>query len=59
MEESIGSGAESGIKGSINLEMRGLDIKNLEPGIFGLGRSDPFFEIAKKNVDDTTGVARW
>jgi hypothetical protein len=31
-----------------NLQIRGLDIKNSEPGIFGLGRPDPFFEIARK-----------
>ena len=32
---------------------------SVEPGLLGLGRSDPFFEIAKKNVDHATGVVRW
>ena len=28
-------------------------------GIFGLGRSDPFFEISKKNSDHASGQTRW
>jgi Ca2+-dependent lipid-binding protein len=43
----------------VNLQIRGLDIRNVEPGLLGLGRSDPFFEIAKKNADPTTGIVRW
>jgi len=35
--------------GKLNLCLRGLDMKNVEPGIFGLGRSDPFYEISKKD----------
>ena len=46
-------------QGYINLHFRGLDIKNVEPGLFGLGRSDPFFEISKKNSDHASGVVRW
>jgi Ca2+-dependent lipid-binding protein len=45
--------------GRINLQLRGLDIRNVEPGLLGLGRSDPFFEIAKKNADPASGVVRW
>jgi hypothetical protein len=45
-------------RGSITLHIRGLDIKNVEPGIMGLGRSDPFFELARKNADHATGVVR-
>lgn len=39
--------------------MRGLDIKNVEPGLLGLGRSDPFFELSRKNVDHKAGYVRW
>lgn len=46
-------------QGTIDLQLRGLDIKNVEPGLLGLGRSDPFFEISKKNVDHASGVVRW
>jgi hypothetical protein len=45
--------------GFITLHLRGLDMKNIEPGIMGLGRSDPFFEIARKNTDHAAGVVRW
>ncbi len=34
-------------------------MKNVEPGAFGLGRSDPFFEIAKKNADYTIAHVKW
>jgi hypothetical protein len=46
-------------KGRMTLHLRGLDIKNVEPGLLGLGRSDPFFEISKKNADHAAGVVRW
>jgi hypothetical protein len=46
-------------RGSFTLHVRGLDIKNVEPGIMGLGRSDPFFELSRKNVDHAAGVVRW
>jgi len=45
--------------GSVTLHLRGLDMKNIEPGIMGLGRSDPFFEISRKNADHAAGVVRW
>lgn len=45
--------------GLCTIQLRGLDIKNVEPGIFGLGRSDPFFEISRKNADHAAGVVRW
>lgn len=41
--------------GILHMQLRGLDIKNTEPGLFGLGRSDPFFEILRKSTDRTTG----
>lgn len=34
-------------------------MKNVEPGLLGLGRSDPFFVIFKKNSDHSAGVVRW
>jgi hypothetical protein len=55
MEESV-KGTDTGF---FTLHLRGLDIENVEPGLFGLGRSDPFFEIAKKDADHTAGVVRW
>ena len=55
VEESVRGNA----KGIITLHMRGLDIKNVESGPLGLGRSDPFYEIAKKNADYDKGIVRW
>ena len=55
IEESM-KGTSSGL---CTIQLRGLDIKNVEPGIFGLGRSDPFFEISRKNADHAAGVVRW
>mmetsp|Transcript_57977 Transcript_57977/g.141660 ORF Transcript_57977/g.141660 Transcript_57977/m.141660 type:complete len:196 (-) Transcript_57977:624-1211(-) len=49
----------SSVSGYFSLHIRGLDMKNVEPGPFGLGRSDPFFEIAKKDADHTTGQFKW
>jgi len=46
-------------KGTFAFHFRGLDIKNIEAGVLGLGRSDPFFEIAKKNADHSAGIVRW
>jgi len=34
-------------------------MKNVEPGAFGLGRSDPFFELAKKNADYSIAQVKW
>ena len=45
--------------GSVTIRIRGLDIRNVEPGLLGLGRSDPFFEIAKKDADHSSGQVRW
>jgi Ca2+-dependent lipid-binding protein len=46
-------------KGTLHFHFRGLDIKNIESGVLGLGRSDPYFEIAKKNADHDAGIVRW
>ena len=34
-------------------------MKNVEPGLFGLGRSDPFFEVAKKDADYSVAQVHW
>lgn len=53
------------VQGSLNpisiatLQFRLLDVKNIEPGILGLGRTDPFLEIQKKNVDPVVGIINW
>jgi len=60
---SVTAVLEESIKGStfgrVKLQLRGLDLKNVEPGPFGLGRTDPMFELAKKNMDPSSGVVRW
>lgn len=60
---SIYAQLEESIKGDrtghVTMHLRGLDIKNIEPGLLGLGRSDPFFEIAKKHADHAAGVVSW
>lgn len=55
VEESIRGDAQ----GYMTLQFRGLDIKNIEPGFLNLGRSDPFLEVAKKNLDLNVGRADW
>jgi len=45
--------------GKLDLRLRGLDMKNVEPGIFGLGRSDPFYEISKKDTDYSISHVKW
>lgn len=46
-------------KGTLHFHVRGLDVKNIENGFLGLGRTDPYFEIAKKNSDHYAGIVRW
>jgi Ca2+-dependent lipid-binding protein len=46
-------------RGHLELHLRGLDMKNVEPGLFGLGRSDPFFELAKKDTDYSVAQVKW
>jgi hypothetical protein len=43
----------------IVLHLRAMDVKNVEKGYFGLGKSDPFIEIRKKYNSPDTGVPRW
>lgn len=45
--------------GDFTLHLRGLDIKNVEAGPLGLGRSDPFYEVLRKNADHAAGIVRW
>ncbi|KAL7579556.1 hypothetical protein ACA910_007927 [Epithemia clementina (nom. ined.)] len=51
--------SEPATAGKVKLHFRGLDIRNVEPGFLGLGRSDPFFEIAKKTAQASVGASRW
>lgn len=46
-------------KSFATLQFRLLDVKNIESGILGLGRTDPFVEIQKKNVDPDVGIVQW
>jgi Ca2+-dependent lipid-binding protein len=55
IEESVKGNA----RGVFDLHLRGLDVKNVEPGPFGLGRSDPFFEVSKKNADYSIAQVKW
>lgn len=48
--------------GDLEFHLRGLDMKNTEAGPFGLGRSDPYYEISKKNLDsapDSNTIYDW
>lgn len=45
--------------GQVALQFRLLDVKNIESGILGLGRTDPFLELQKKNVDPDVGMIQW
>lgn len=47
------------VKGTFDFQMRCLNVKNVESGPLGLGRSDPFYEIAKKVTDYDSGIVRW
>lgn len=55
VEKSIQGSA----RGKLVFHMRGLNVKNVESGVWGLGRSDPFYEISKKNADHEKGIVRW
>eukprot|EP00980_Cylindrotheca_fusiformis_P012303 scaffold3014_cov116-Cylindrotheca_fusiformis.AAC.5 len=50
------AGEESG---ALALHLRGLDMRNREPGPFGLGRSDPFFELARKSSREDDHHHHW
>jgi Ca2+-dependent lipid-binding protein len=45
--------------GTLHFRIRGLELKNIENGLFGLDRSDPYYEIHRKNFDHTVGVVHW
>jgi len=44
--------------GTFTLQLRGLDIENIELGVLQLGKSDPFYEIHRK-VDPSSSEIRW
>ena len=43
----------------LNLTIRGLDIKNVDKGFWSLGKSDPFYEVAKKVSEPSKGSVEW
>jgi hypothetical protein len=45
--------------GMLECQIRGLDIKNIESGLLGLGAIDPYYIISKKHHDFKTGLSRW
>lgn len=45
--------------GIFTAQLRGLDFKNIESGILGLGAIDPYFELSKRYHDPSTGNTRW
>jgi hypothetical protein len=42
-----------------NIQFRLLNVKNIEAGILGLGRTDPFVKLQKRNWDPEKGVVQW
>mmetsp|Transcript_7633 Transcript_7633/g.7819 ORF Transcript_7633/g.7819 Transcript_7633/m.7819 type:complete len:284 (-) Transcript_7633:277-1128(-) len=44
---------------NLNLKIRGLDIKNVDEGYLRLGKSDPFYEVAKKVSEPSKGSVEW
>ncbi|KAL7504824.1 hypothetical protein ACHAXN_002374 [Cyclotella atomus] len=47
------------VSGLLTSQIRGLDFKNIESGILGLGAIDPYFELSKRYHDPSTGNSRW
>ena len=45
--------------GIMNCQIRGLDVKNIESGLLGLGAVDPYFVIRKKYNDIKSGLIKW
>jgi len=45
--------------GVFHCHLRALDLQNIEKGLLGLGAIDPYYEIAKRHVDNDHGVERW
>uniref|UniRef100_A0A6U0HPV8 C2 domain-containing protein n=1 Tax=Helicotheca tamesis TaxID=374047 RepID=A0A6U0HPV8_9STRA len=68
-EEDLGDGAtvylrveesqKSDTAGNFLLQLRALNLVNIESGLFGTGRSDPFFEISKKISYPDKGFVYW
>ncbi|KAL3787226.1 hypothetical protein HJC23_004267 [Cyclotella cryptica] len=47
------------VSGIFQAQIRGLDFKNIESGLLGLGAIDPYFELSKRYHDPKSGVTRW
>lgn len=47
------------LSGVFHAQIRGLDFKNIESGLLGLGAIDPYFELSKRYHDPKSGITRW
>jgi hypothetical protein len=47
------------VSGVFHAQIRGLDFKNIESGLLGLGAIDPYFELSKRYHEPKSGVTRW
>lgn len=45
--------------GVMDCHIRGLDVKNIESGLLGLGAVDPYFVVSKKENDTQKGTMRY
>uniref|UniRef100_A0A7S1YTB7 C2 domain-containing protein n=1 Tax=Trieres chinensis TaxID=1514140 RepID=A0A7S1YTB7_TRICV len=45
--------------GTLQLQIRGLGIKNIETGRLGLGVIDPYFELRRLRIDHQSKSKRW
>lgn len=43
----------------IHLQLRARKVKNIEQGIFGFGKTDPYLEISKKHFYPELGITHW
>jgi len=41
--------------GDLYIQLRGFKLKNVDPGFFSTGKSDPYFEISRLEESDSTG----
>jgi len=46
-------------KKSIHFQLRARNVKNIERGIFGFGKTDPYLEISKNHFYPELGISHW
>mmetsp|Transcript_27542 Transcript_27542/g.39448 ORF Transcript_27542/g.39448 Transcript_27542/m.39448 type:complete len:334 (+) Transcript_27542:129-1130(+) len=56
---SITQSMQGNDMGVLDCHIRGLDVKNIESGLLGLGAVDPYFVVSKKENDTQTGSTRF